>query len=1071
MQANALPLVTFNTIESLVIDGQGGGDTLTVTTPSGGNFISYTPGAAPDSGTIAVTTSASIHTALVPLSFQHIGTTGNVTFDTGDHNRNDILNLYGTNNSDIFTLAASTGQARISNFSVAAVTDVINTATINQINLLGLNGDDNFNINGPQPYEFITVDGGDPSASDAVNLSGANSAVSANFGDSTSSSPLAGINGYGSQIVLNGIEVANLDANGQTLKINGTAQPDAISYTPTDTHAGTVARTGSNLVFNFSNVSAAAGAFTIDSLGGTDTVTVIGTSGADSITATGGAANATVQIGSTQTVTLPVANTDSLVIAAGNGNDALTVNSATAAFLIPITYDGGAGINALTLTGGTATADTYTPGSQLGSGTNALTFASGSELINFLNLAPIFDLVAGPLVVLGTNAANAINYSVGFNNLANFLSNTPATTWGQVSVDSYEPIEFINKTSLTINALAGDDVINLNNPNTPTSLSAITVNGGDPTASDTLIVNGTSGTDTINYTPSTTIGAGTVTVSALPTVNFTAIEQLKIDGQGGSDALTVTTPAGFDTDIYTPGATADSGNITINGAAGNTRVPLTFSHLGNLGSVTFANAGGSPDTLIVNGTANSDRFTVTGATNSILITDLSTFNAITPTIKGPGVGILELNGLTGDDLFVVSGALPWALLLDGGDPTGSDTLNLSGATGAVGVALGDITTASATTITGYGGAVVLTGIEIANINAGNNTVTTTGTTHADSITVTPTASNAATLTDAEINTVFNFSNVSTALGGFAVNGNGGSDQLIVVATQNADTIDVNDSASGANAVKVNSLLVVNYNASMPHVEVDALAGSDTINIAPSTTTTFTVDGGDPIGVLPGDAIKFIHPAAAYQLFPGPTSDSGGLNTAGFQTISWIHIESLINTGGGPAIITGTNGDDVITIIARDSSTHAGTDGVQDFTVSINNGPDILFIDTPNLLVDALAGNDQIHVREPAPNNAVWNTQIWVAGGTPAANTGNVGDQIVLETPGTQDVTYAPFVAAPALGGVTFGALLRPTLRSSTTPPTPRRSQPSPRSQSPASIPPPPAASNTSSTKAWAASTI
>ena len=217
---NALPTVTFNTIESLVIDGQGGGDTLTVTTPAGGNFISYTPGAAPDSGTIAVTTSASIHTALVPLSFQHIGTTGNVTFDTGDHNRNDILNLYGTNNSDIFTLAASTGQARITNFSVAAVTDVINTATINQINLLGLNGDDNFNITGPQPYEFITVDGGDPSASDAVNLSGANSAVIAHFGDSTSSSPLAGIDGYGSQIILNGIEVANLDANGQTLKIN-----------------------------------------------------------------------------------------------------------------------------------------------------------------------------------------------------------------------------------------------------------------------------------------------------------------------------------------------------------------------------------------------------------------------------------------------------------------------------------------------------------------------------------------------------------------------------------------------------------------------------------------------------------------------------------------------------------------------------------------------------------------------------------------------------------------------------------------------------------------------------------
>ena len=93
----------------------------------------------------------------------------------------------------------------------------------------------------------------------------------------------------------------------------------------------------------------------------------------------------------------------------------------------------------------------------------------------------MIDLVAGPLVVNATNADNAINYTQG--------SGRPPTAWSASM--TYETIEFSNKTTLTINGLAGSDTINLNNPNTPTGLTGITVNGGDPTGSDTLIVNGT----------------------------------------------------------------------------------------------------------------------------------------------------------------------------------------------------------------------------------------------------------------------------------------------------------------------------------------------------------------------------------------------------------------------------------------------------------------------------------------------------------------------------------------------------------------------------------------------------
>ena len=96
------------------------------------------------------------------------------------------------------------------------------------------------------------------------------------------------------------------------------------------------------------------------------------------------------------------ADTQSLAVDGGTGNDVLEVFSTFVPVTIPITYDGGPGTNALFLSsggpsGGAATADTYTPGSQLGAGTDTLTFAGGTELIHFLNLSPVFDLVPGPL--------------------------------------------------------------------------------------------------------------------------------------------------------------------------------------------------------------------------------------------------------------------------------------------------------------------------------------------------------------------------------------------------------------------------------------------------------------------------------------------------------------------------------------------------------------------------------------------------------------------------------------------------------------------------------------------------
>ncbi len=131
-----------------------------------------------------------------------------------------------------------------------------------------------------------------------------------------------------------------------------------------------------------------------------------------------------------------------------------------------------------------------------------------TQVVRFNALEPVIDLVAGPLAVTATNADNAINYTQG-----SIAAN------GRVSIDGFETIEFSNKVTLTINSLAGDDKVHLNNPTTPTGLTTINVNGGDPTASDELLVTGSAATEAIGVTP-TGIDAATITGLG-PAINAT----------------------------------------------------------------------------------------------------------------------------------------------------------------------------------------------------------------------------------------------------------------------------------------------------------------------------------------------------------------------------------------------------------------------------------------------------------------------------------------------------------------------------------------------------------------------
>src|SRR5262249_7184494 len=140
------------------------------------------------------------------------------------------------------------------------------------------------------------------------------------------------------------------------------------------------------------------------------------------------------------------------------------------------------GLQLLQTGGPTISTDTYSVGPAIGSGVSTIVGqgTAGTQTVFFENLSPVLDLVPAPsLTVIATAADNAINYSRG-----------SADTRGLVTIDNQEPIEFANKIALTINAGAGQDNIGVNNSQTPTGLTGITIIGGDPSSGDTLNVTG-----------------------------------------------------------------------------------------------------------------------------------------------------------------------------------------------------------------------------------------------------------------------------------------------------------------------------------------------------------------------------------------------------------------------------------------------------------------------------------------------------------------------------------------------------------------------------------------------------
>ncbi|WP_425613474.1 dockerin type I domain-containing protein [Anatilimnocola sp. NA78] len=602
---------------------------------------------------------------------------------------------------------------------------------------------------------------------------------------------------------------------------------------------------------------------------------------------------------------------------------------------------------------------------------------------------------------------------------------TGATT--ELRVDANATIVLKNNpTTLNLGGRSGDDTFVID-PKAGTSLTEINVTGGDFHNGDQLILNGRTVTDSLIYTPGADFASGQVTINTTA-VNFSFIEAVKLYGAGGLDSLVVNEPiAGSNDTIYFSPELGNNGffQFTTQSAGPETAVLYSTVSYQSVESLNFVTGTGS-DTLSLTTNAlpgtNSDGTIIGGA------------GAVTQVFLGDQVTQFT-HDLAGDDTM----ALEYTTAIDAITVEPGPYVSISINTGvdsdllayiAQGGADVTVDLASQTiSQTGFGD-VVFTSIQHLDVQGSTPTVATNqlavnGTALDDQFTHTSsTVSTAAGQLEfagpaAPAPLLVTYQDFGSAL---IVDGKEGSDQLLYRGTSGADTFTVPAPLVVGPSIGLNSQVPVRTLAVEDYL-LFGLSGNDTFNVAPVAFPVF-VDGGDPIGTSAGDRLVVLASGSPALLEAGPERDEGGVVFGGVnERISYDHIEAITIDSPQCVLILGTNADDDITVIARDSSTHTGTDGRRDFTAVVNDGIEVLYTNVggnaadPTIIgllnIDAMAGDDDIVIRMPAPNQVDWSMDVKVAGGTPAATTGDQGDVLEVETPGTSPVIFSALDAGSA----------------------------------------------------------
>ena len=603
----------------------------------------------------------------------------------------------------------------------------------------------------------------------------------------------------------------------------------------------------------------------------------------------------------------------------------------------------------------------HTPGADRDAGTVQL---DNWLAISYLNLGLNGTVtVAGTgggdtLVALGTDSSDVVDVSFpGTDDIDVGLTSSLGQHVSVLSTDveNYE-----------VNSLEGDDHIRVQ---APLSVSgAFTVFGGGPSGSDVVTVLdevGAANAFTLNQ--AAVPGEGTVTVDA-GALAYVGIEHVQLLASGDlGDALTVIDDGGDNTWTAAAGPMIAVGGIPMPSDRIQIGSRETIDYI-TFDTVELRNAILSDDTFNIHPTHLFNfffSFTVDGDGDDVLNLigrDLPdtflqssatqfTVNSVPIDFSPVSIGTIGLLGAGGDDAFTVDLSLLDAgvrtVIVEAGQPTASDVLNLTVPTDGVITQGADATSGVAVEVgQSPNQAVHYTGLELLNVQSATagSDLTVRGTDDDDTLTIQPFAGGASSgrvwLNDGTV-IAFNAAAADfdaltlagrfgddrfniTPLSGVAITARGavnttvgdtGNDVAVVNGTSGADTITYTPDSTAAGqtdqaTVQVNALGLVT---------LESLAQASIHGVANDDQLTVVGTGGDD---------RVVH-------VPGAAADAGEVRVNSLLPLAY----EQLGLGGSLTINGGSGGAaDELEYVGRASSDVFGVAGVA--TITLNNHIDV-----------------------------------------------------------------------------------------------------------------------------------
>lgn len=294
--------VVASTVESVAVEGRGGDDALTLVTPSGPTDVAVSAGVTRDAGSVALP-------GVIPVRWGSLGLPGSVEIADADGARVDRLRYDGTLGADTF--AVSGPSVTLNEQSP------VTPSGADRLVVAGGIGDDVLNVAASLPYAATLLDGGDSVQGDRAMLSGAGGAVVLD----TAASAVTGYGGVVTLAAIEGLSTAQTGGAATALTVLGSATSDDMAYQPLGASSGSLTVAGFRAGLSFDGVG---GAFTLDPLGGSDKVTVLGTLADDTFYASA-LPMTTVGVNALKAATIPQMTAEKIAALADEGADTFDV--------------------------------------------------------------------------------------------------------------------------------------------------------------------------------------------------------------------------------------------------------------------------------------------------------------------------------------------------------------------------------------------------------------------------------------------------------------------------------------------------------------------------------------------------------------------------------------------------------------------------------------------------------------------------------------------------------------------------------------------------------------------------